>query len=147
MFTNATIWGALCVSERSGFSALLVLLAECRWRSARSIFFGSRNPLRISCVSDQVRYRASPDFPQRQGELASEVEYKQQVISMMRAEDSENFEAYCILLSHLGYASGRWSRWLVEFLFNKRRTVEDLPQLRALQAPSSNSLKKTSGGK
>ena len=53
--------GTLCVSDRSGCSAVLILLMECRWRSAWGIFcFGSCNPLRSSCVSDRSRCSAVP---------------------------------------------------------------------------------------
>ena len=53
--------GTLCVSDRSGCSVVLILLMECRWRSAWGIFcFGSCNPLRSSCVSDRSRCSAVP---------------------------------------------------------------------------------------
>ena len=53
--------GTLCVSDRSGCSAVLILLMECRWRSAWGIFcFGSRNPLRSSRVSNRSRCSAVP---------------------------------------------------------------------------------------
>ena len=52
---------SLCVSDRSGCSAVLILLMECRWRSAWGIFcFGSCNPLRSSRVSDRSRCSAVP---------------------------------------------------------------------------------------
>ena len=101
----------------------------------------------------EVRYRASPDFPERLGELASGDEYNEQVASMMRAGHLRilkipklrfqlalalawkkctearvwngndklgegAIEAYCVLLSHLGYGSGRWStRLFNHYLF------------------------------
>ena len=53
--------GTLCLLDRSGCSAVLILLMECRWRSAWGIFcFGSCNPLRSLCVSDRSRCRAVP---------------------------------------------------------------------------------------
>ena len=53
--------GTLCVSDRSGCSAVFILLMECRWRSAWGIFcFGSCNPLRSLCVSDRSRCSAAP---------------------------------------------------------------------------------------
>ena len=53
--------GTLRVSDRSGCRAVLILLMECRWRSAWGIFcFGSRNPLRSSRVSDRSRCSAVP---------------------------------------------------------------------------------------
>ena len=49
----------LCVSDRSGCSAVLVLLMECRWRSAWGIFcFGSCNHPRSLRASDRSRCSA-----------------------------------------------------------------------------------------